>query len=870
MRRPARLLLESLESRVMCSAAPAQPLLYPLAALPNESGLSNPSFSQLWHINNTGQSGGVSGADIHVKNVWDYTTGSKNVVVAVLDTGIDLDNADLEDNIWTNSGEIAGDGIDNDNNGFIDDVHGWNFVDGTNDVNDYSLTGHGTLVAGVLGAVGNNGIGITGVAQNITILPVKIGTDQGVSSDAVAAGINYVIKLKKMGLNVVAINASYLGVSGFGSAELNAISNAGTNGILYVSAAGNNAMNLDNLFYSFIKKPNQIVVAATDRDDNLWGDSNYGKNSVEIAAPGAEITSTWNKLGLYITSSGTSFAGPMVSGAIALLKSLVPNATMAQVKNAIMSGADVLPGLQGKVISNGRLNIESAMEILLAQTRFSGAVESATLTTITGWAYDAMAGEDPATVKLMIDGVAYATVDADAERPDLSAKLPSTAHGFSIALPGLSPGSHLLQVYAVGSGGTLKLLGAKTVVAKAPIGKLELLNAGLVKGYAYDPDDKSASIDVRIDIDGVTHATTAADASRPELLAATGSANHGFAMPLSNLALGFHRVEVFMLDGQSGDAKLLGTKTIFVNAAAQAVIENFTAAGISGYAWDPDSGSGATMVRIDIDALPPIFLTADENRPDIVGTVGSAGHGFSYALPQLMPGNHTIKVSVLDAQTGVATLVQKKTLAILNLPGKTPTARIESLTASMLKGNTFDRDDVTASLNVRIDIDGVEGTPFAASVYRPALKAQGGGLHGFEYDLTGLSAGAHRIDVYTFDNETDTPVLFYSKILAIGGSALPRGQVTALTTSTIAGWAFSPALGAAPANIRIDVDGVAGLITPADVTIAELLVTLGSTDHGFSVTPPKVSAGTHKISIYVIDPLTMGVTLLASKSLAFS
>ena len=215
--------LEPLEARMLLSAAP-------LAYLPNETSVVSPSFSDLWHLQNTGQTlhnpvvgpaTGTPNADIDAARAWDLTTGNHTVVIAILDTGMQWDHPDLAANLWTNPGEIANNGLDDDGDGFPDDVHGWNFVDNNNDTTD--TVGHGTTVAGVIGAVGNNGVGITGVAWNVALLPVKVGTAAGVTNQDLIDGINYVINLKRAGNDIVAINASYLDFSVPGLDVINAI-----------------------------------------------------------------------------------------------------------------------------------------------------------------------------------------------------------------------------------------------------------------------------------------------------------------------------------------------------------------------------------------------------------------------------------------------------------------------------------------------------------------------------------------------------------------------------------------------------------------------------------------------------------------------
>ena len=254
---------------------------------------NDPNFSSQWGMNNTGQTGGTTDADIDAPEAWAITAGDSSIVVAVLDTGVDYTHPDLAANIWTNPGEIAGDGIDNDGNGFIDDVHGWDFQNEDNDPMDDH--GHGTHVAGTIAAVGNNGVGVAGVAWNVTIMPLKIMSSSGTSFDAIQA-LNYAVA---MGVKIS--NNSY-----YMSGMYNAIEAAGAAGHLFVTAAGNSGVNTDITphYPSIYDLENIISVAATDHNDNKLSSSNYGLTTVDLGAPGANIYST-KKGGGYGNMSGT-------------------------------------------------------------------------------------------------------------------------------------------------------------------------------------------------------------------------------------------------------------------------------------------------------------------------------------------------------------------------------------------------------------------------------------------------------------------------------------------------------------------------------------------------------------------------------------
>ncbi|MCA9122831.1 MAG: VCBS repeat-containing protein [Planctomycetaceae bacterium] len=340
-------------------------------SLPND-----PRFNELIGLENTGQSGGVADADIDAPAAWDIETGSRDFVIAVLDTGLDLTHPDLLANVWTNPGEIAGDGIDNDGNGFTDDVHGYDFHNGDADPTDDH--GHGTHVTGTIAAVGNNGLGTTGVAQVASIMVLKSldAQNRGFTSSHVAA-LNYVTMMRQEeGVDVRLVNASWgTDPSLFLEAAIAASAEAG---ILIVAAAGNgNGTDLgrgidldqdadrdgspDLPFYpASYPSSNIISVAATTPHDALLYQSNFGLKSVDLAAPGAGILST-ERGGLYGSRNGTSMAVPHVTGTAALVWSHLPDATALEVRAAILEGVDKLDSLTGKVATGGRLNAHGAL-----------------------------------------------------------------------------------------------------------------------------------------------------------------------------------------------------------------------------------------------------------------------------------------------------------------------------------------------------------------------------------------------------------------------------------------------------------------------------------------------------------------------------
>ncbi len=262
------------------------------SATPNDA-----LFPQLWSLRNTGQPvngvAGTFGDDIKFLSAWSLARPSTNqVVIAVIDTGVDYHHPDLAPNMWTNSGEIPNNGVDEDGNGFVDDQYGFDFADGIADPADSGY--HGTHVAGTIAGAGNNQLGVIGVDYQAKIMALKASNNgTNFSSATIIQAIQYATMMKTRGVNVVAINASF-GGGGFSSLESAAIQSAGNAGIIYCSAANNNSVNIDVTpdYPSSYRLANMIVVAATDQNDALASFSNYGANSVDLGAPGVSILST--------------------------------------------------------------------------------------------------------------------------------------------------------------------------------------------------------------------------------------------------------------------------------------------------------------------------------------------------------------------------------------------------------------------------------------------------------------------------------------------------------------------------------------------------------------------------------------------------
>jgi len=425
---------------------------------------------------------------------WDTTTGSSDVVIADIDTGVDYNHPDLAANMWHNPNEIAANGVDDDGNGYVDDVYG---ID-SNAMNgdpfpkhSFADVGHGTHVAGICAAVGNNGSGIAGTMWTGRIMAIQTFSSDGAAyHDDEIAAIDYVIHEKTHdGVNVVAINASW---GSYGSADPSvraAIQAAGNAGIVFCAAAGNETKNNDSIphYPSSYPLPCIIAVAASDASDALASFSCYGATSVDLAAPGTGILSTWPS-DSYASWDGTSVATPFVTGSVGLCAAQHPAETANQRVARIVDNVDAVPALSGKCVSGGRLNLNKALGAVAppADDEIPGvAIPASPVTDTVDSASDSddvysidLNGGD--LLEASIDGAAGSDFDLYLFPPDAAsvafpgsavARARGTSYPDSFAYAARTTGIHYLDVYAGSGGGAYTLTYAVTPDTSRPTTK---------------------------------------------------------------------------------------------------------------------------------------------------------------------------------------------------------------------------------------------------------------------------------------------------------------------------------------------------------------------------------------------------------------
>jgi thermitase len=336
----SRVALSSLRKRLEASSNVK--FVEPDAIMQTSATPNDPMFPQQYGYQN-----------ISAEQAWDGKQSCSKV--AVLDTGTYYTHPDLEGNVWHNPDEIKDNGKDDDKNGWVDDYYGVNIVKGQGSGKDDN--GHGTHVSGIIGARTNNGLGVAGICWKASIVPVKFmdSDGKGSTSDAIT-GIDYAVKR-----GVKVINCSF-GTSSNPQSLQDEIDYAKEKGVLIVVAAGNDGRNIDNFpeYPAADSSGNVLTVAATTQFDQLAGFSNFGPNDVDLGAPGNNILSTYPSDG-YKDLDGTSMAAPYVAGTAGLLRAANSDASYSEIKSAIRDHVDVVPALEGRVKSNGRLNVESAL-----------------------------------------------------------------------------------------------------------------------------------------------------------------------------------------------------------------------------------------------------------------------------------------------------------------------------------------------------------------------------------------------------------------------------------------------------------------------------------------------------------------------------
>lgn len=330
---------------------------------------NDPKFLDQWAFHNQGQFDLKQDADIDALEAWSIQESAEDIVVAILDSGVSINHPDLKENIWVNKGEIPNNGLDDDKNGYIDDLHGWDFVNDKSLIRD--LDGHGTAVAGVVGAVGNNNIGVTGIARKVKLMVLKVNENNKSKTEYLVTAIQYAINNEAFILNFSHTWRN-------DRAYRKVIQEANKADVLMVTGAGGHpeklGRNIDHraVYPASYSVSHLIVVAGTNAFDAPMKSSHYGVRTVDLYAPAWRImTTTIFPKDSYAAWSGNSFSAPIVSGAAALIKSCDPDLSALEIKNILIQNVDKISSLEDKCVSGGRINIHSCLlKVVKSQSQY--------------------------------------------------------------------------------------------------------------------------------------------------------------------------------------------------------------------------------------------------------------------------------------------------------------------------------------------------------------------------------------------------------------------------------------------------------------------------------------------------------------------
>jgi hypothetical protein len=765
--------------------------LLSVASVPND-----PGFQQLWGLDNVGQlinfSFGTPDADVDAREAWDVTSGG-GTVVGILDTGVDMAHPDLAANIWRNAGEnCAGcrsDGIDNDGNGYVDDWRGWDFANDDNDPSDDH--GHGTHVAGTIGAVGDNGLGIAGVNWSARLMALKFvrADGSGTTADAIEA-LTYAAD---NGATVT--NNSYVSPD-FSQAFADAVALTGERGSLMVAAAGNSGSSndLSPQYPASFDAPSVVSVAATNNRDQRSYFSNYGRNSVDLGAPGESIYSTWPGGG-YQYQSGTSMATPHVAGAAALAEAAFPGSTPAGIKALLLRTVDPNAALTGKTTAEGRLNVNTAV-------RCSGAGQAWIESPAPNFV--AVPGEELRVSALAgaCGSAAGVTVTANANGTPVTLT-PRGDGSYTGTYTASEPGPLSISVTAAGPAG------ADVETVSGAVATLIAADGPPVTVTAASPDENprlafqgTAGQRVSLEIGGVTMGTstccgakvsiTGPDGSR--IVAPTNVGTKGGFIDATTLPK--TGVYSLLVDPQGS---VTGSATLTLHDVPPDATAAIEPAGVPVSVQTATPGQNA---RLRFDALPgdrvsaiigPICCAA---RVSIVAPDGSAvgnptslssSGGFIDTRTLTQAGTYTLLVDPSGAATGAATITlydvpADATAAIV--PGGAPVG-IATTTPGQNSSLNFDgRAGQSVSLKVgplccsaRVSIVAPDGS----TAFGTVMSSNGG----FVEPITLQQTGAYRIALDPQGAVTGSATLTLYDVPADAAAAIvPGGAAVSLATTT--------------------------------------------------------------------------------------
>jgi hypothetical protein len=315
-----------------------------------------------------------------------------------------------------------------------------------------------------------------------------------------------------------------------------------------------------------------------------------------------------------------------------------------------------------------------------------------------------------------------------------------------------------------------------------------------------------------------------------------------------------------------------GSRYVNTNRAPTGWVDVFNEQKLAGWAFDPNAGPGPIQIRYTLDNNAPVLAAADVTRPDLVAALGSSDHGFNITLPQLTAGPHVVRVFTVDSTSRQLKLLGERRITVTSPPGNAlPIGNLDVATIGRGAGWLWDPSSPNDSLMLRLDVDGTPGTPFTANKSRPDVNkfVNAAGVFGFDMPLT-LTPGQHRVELLAMDAESGTPVLIDSAIVTSpppAGQKAAAGVIDVANSAQIIGWAWNSAVDGLPVALRVDINNVPVTVTVTTISRPDVAAIYGPGDFGFSISTPALPKGTHKISLYVLDPMTLNPTLVAVRNM---
>jgi hypothetical protein len=480
---------------------------------------------------------------------------------------------------------------------------------------------------------------------------------------------------------------------------------------------------------------------------------------------------------------------------------------------------------------------------------------------IAGWAYDPDTNA-PIQIRIDVNGVAGTPFTTDKTREDVATVFHTGNHTSGFDVAGDFAGK-VVEVYAYDSpSNNPRLIYTNN---KKPKGYVDVNNGFKVSGWAFDPDDSSAHVKIRVLIDGVLLSDTdaTADITRSDLTAVAGSPDHAYSIDLPGLTPGKHQIAVFAVDAQaaSAPAVLLGY-TYVTNAPPTGHVDLVGNTLIRGWALDQDLGANAAQVSIYVDDFLYTTVDANQSRPDLVKYFGSPNHGFTVNLTDLGLTSHSITVTVHDNRTS-----NQDEIVIYDdfINNRQPQGSFDAVKNGQVKGWAWDPDAPGTAVAVDVYVDGVFAKTSSANVHRDDLQnALGSADHGFAIDMPALSFGTHRIDLYAAESQGNVSTLIGSKTVT---NSRPTGYVELINATTIKGWAADPDRLDIALDMKVFVNGVLVTTGTAGDERQDLVPFLGGANYGFTITLPTLVSGANQIDVYTVDRSSGLLIALGSKSI---